>query len=411
MAFAVIGFLLLMRSPVADRGVALEALVVALGVGPLAYLVELALHLLARRGRSARPLHTLMVTLFVLGTTYAVHLNGSITSYMVMFHSITIAFVRLRLGRGAAVYATVLALLSYTTVVILEQAGLVPYARLVPALHAPIIAQEPGFAVVIVTSVAAFQILTCLGADFLVRGLEQREEALAELTRGLEGKVAEQIDALRRRERLRHFLAAPVVEAVAQGENDARPGIERRKVTLLCCALGDFWSEVSGLEPEDQVGVLDGFYRAVVGASTRAGGTLDGFAGTAATAIFGAPRSRGERDDALRAIQMGRALLRAIDELRPSWRGIGADRVTLRIAIHTGYAAVGNFGSERKLQYTVAGPARALCEAVLGVAGSALCVTASVRAVCGEALSCESCGEVRMPGSGDPVPLFRVALG
>ncbi len=422
MALALVGFLLLMRSPVADRRVALEALVVALGLGPVAYLVELALHQLARRRRDARPLHLLMVALFVLGTTYAVHLNGSITNYMVMFYAITIAFVRLRLGRGAALFALGLALLSYVAVVVLEQAGLIPYGRLVPALHASKVAHEPGFAVVIVTGIAAFQILTCVGADLLVRGLEQREEALSELTRGLEGKVAEQIDALRRRERLRHFVSTPVVEAVAHGENRARPGFERRRVAILCATLGDrsdaagdarprFYGAVAALEPEDQARVLNGFYGAVARAATRSGATLDGFAGACATLFLGAPRSQGERDDALRALQAARELHRAVQELRPTWRSLGAERVALRVALHAGYAAVGNFGSELKLQYTVAGPARALCEAAaLAAPADALVVTAAVQTLCAEAIRGERCGEASPP-SGEPVPLFRVELG
>jgi class 3 adenylate cyclase len=406
---AVVGFLLLMRSAVVDRAVALEALLVIFALAPVGYLTELGLHLLARRRRSARPLHLLMVTLFALGTTYAVHLNGSVTSYMVMFHAITIVFVRLRLGRGLAIYALVLALVSYASVVALEQAGLVPYGRLLPALHAAVVANEPGFAIAVVTGVASFLVLACVGADFLVRGLEQREEALAELTRGLEGKVAEQIDALRRRERLRYFLASPVVEAVARGENPARPGYERRRVALLACTLGDLYRDAAGLEPEDQVRVLNGFYGAVARAAARAGATVDAFADASALIFVGAPRSRGERDDALRALQAARELQRAIDELRPGWRSVGAERVSLRSAIHSGYVAVGNLGSELKLQYTVAGPARALCEAAARAApAGGVVLTASARTLCGEAASSAPCGEVSTPGSGEPVALFRV---
>jgi len=85
------------------------------------------------------------------------------------------------------------------------------------------------------------------------------------------------------------------------------------------------------------------------------GGVIDKYVGDAVVAFWGAPIARS--DDAVKAARAGYALYLAGEEFRrsvdPSLPKIGKTRVGL----HYGEAGVGNFGGERRIQYTALGDA------------------------------------------------------
>jgi signal transduction histidine kinase len=176
------GYWLLLRRGVATPDLWIELLSVGVGALLAAYLLELGFHLSTRRQRYTRPLQLLLVTCFVLVATYALQLNGSLTSYMVLFYALVIFFTRLRLDAGAARYATTLAAGCFLGVVALELLGWITYARMLQASHAPAVYREPVYALVIVVGALAFLMLTHLGAEVLVSGLATREVALASVT-------------------------------------------------------------------------------------------------------------------------------------------------------------------------------------------------------------------------------------
>ena len=83
--------------------------------------------------------------------------------------------------------------------------------------------------------------------------------------------------------------------------------------------------------------------------------------------------------------------------------------MSFAVAAHTGYAAVGNFGSEVRLQNTASGSALALAEAALAVgAPGVLVATHPTKVLGGEAFAFEACGHVQAPGTTERVPLYTV---
>ena len=293
--FLLLGYFVLRGRGVAVRWLGTELMVVGLLALLVAYLLELAYYLAARRRRSPRSLHLILITCFVLVGTYALQLNGTLTNYMVVFYAIVISFTRIRLDNRAAWYATALSIGLFLTVVLLELGGVIPYARMLTSIYSPTLTSEKAFAAVIVVGSVTFLLLAHLGAHVLVRGLEAREEALSEVTRGLEGQVAEQIEVLRRRERLRHFLPAQVVESVVQGDNEVKVGYSRRKISTVCALLEDFFTRTAQLEPEEQTGILNEFYSAASRVAHRFGAVVDGFRGGRRSCCWGPYDSRATR--------------------------------------------------------------------------------------------------------------------
>src|ERR687888_625135 len=111
---------------------------------------------------------------------------------------------------------------------------------------------------------------------------------------------------------------------------DALPQ-ERKVVTLVFADLVDS-TALGEQDPERTRALLDRFYDAMSAEITRAGGTVEKFAGDAVMAAFGAPAA--QEDHAERALHAALSMLRKLDELF-------GDRLALRIGVNTGEVVVG----------------------------------------------------------------------
>lgn len=63
-----------------------------------------------------------------------------------------------------------------------------------------------------------------------------------------------------------------------------------------------------------------------------------------------------DKDHALRCVKIAMEMQTKMDELRQGWKKMAYDELlNIRIGINTGWATVGNFGSEDRLNYTALG--------------------------------------------------------
>ena len=62
------------------------------------------------------------------------------------------------------------------------------------------------------------------------------------------------------------------------------------------------------------------------------------------------------KDDALRCVRMAISMQRRMADLQARWRDRGYENpLRMRVGINTGFCHVGNFGSTRRMDYTVIG--------------------------------------------------------
>jgi len=86
------------------------------------------------------------------------------------------------------------------------------------------------------------------------------------------------------------------------------------------------------------------------------GGTVDKFIGDAILVFFGDPETEGDVEDALRCLEMAIQMKTRVAEMQKFWKRSGVtDGLHVRMGIATGYCTVGNFGSDKRLDYTVLG--------------------------------------------------------
>ena len=177
-------------------------------------------------------------------------------------------------------------------------------------------------------------LLAVLGAGIAARavGSEQRKFASSALGKYLPADVAAQI--MRDPDRL------------------ALTG-EKKQIYALFTDLEGFTKLSHGIQPE-QLSILLNRYLDLLSDTVLAhGGTIDKFVGDAVVAFWGAPISRD--DDAERAVKAAVALFEAGEEFR---RGVDPDLPSIgrtRVGLHQGDAIVGNFGGQKRIQYTALG--------------------------------------------------------
>jgi class 3 adenylate cyclase len=140
------------------------------------------------------------------------------------------------------------------------------------------------------------------------------------------------------------------------------------------------------------------------------GGTIDKFIGDAILVFFGDPETLGEEEDAVRAVEMALRMQQRVDELQGYWKKNGASRgLKVRMAIATGYCTVGNFGSERRLEYTALGGAVNLAARLQlhAPAGSVL-VAETTHTLISDQIDCEHFDKIAPKGFARPVQVYRV---
>jgi len=150
-----------------------------------------------------------------------------------------------------------------------------------------------------------------------------------------------------------HYVAPQVVAEIKRDPRRLRLGGEKRDVTLLFTDIAGFTSLSESLEPEQLSQIMNHYLDGMVNILFEHGGTLDKFIGDAVVALFGAPT--GLDDHPQRAVRCALAMDRFAEHFRAEQaaRGIGLGKT--RIGIHSGPAAVGNFGATRQFNYTALG--------------------------------------------------------
>jgi len=131
---------------------------------------------------------------------------------------------------------------------------------------------------------------------------------------------------------------------------------EMKEISVLFSDLEGFTQMSHALAPQMVAKLLNRYLEMLSQVVLDHGGVLDKFVGDAVVAFWGAPIARD--GDAERAARCGHAIWQAGERFReevarmdPNLPRIGKTRVGL----HFGEAVVGNFGGERRIQYTALG--------------------------------------------------------
>lgn len=154
---------------------------------------------------------------------------------------------------------------------------------------------------------------------------------------------------------LERFLSPEVVEMVTTNPEEIRLGGVNQKVSILFSDIRGFTSLSERMAPEIIVELLNEYFTRTTEVIFEHGGTLDKYLGDGVMAVFGAPISKG--DDAVNAVRAALAMQRMLTELARDTSAKGWPELRVGLGVNTGVVTAGNFGSPKRIDYTVIGDA------------------------------------------------------
>jgi len=242
----------------------------------------------------------------------------------------------------------------------------------------------------------------------LLGELRQRTDEVAELNRGLEARVAEQVEELGRVGRLKRFLAPQLAELIVSQGDEKILESHRREIVVVFCDLRGYTAFTETAEPEEVLDFLREYHGALGPLVAQFEGTLDQFSGDGIMVFFNDPVPI--PDAAERAVRMAIAMRGAASALISGWRRLGRD-LGFGVGIAQGYATLGQIGFSERSGYTAIGTvcnvaARLCAEAKDGQ----ILISQRVAARLNDNITLEEMGALTLKGLTQPVVAFNVPL-
>jgi adenylate cyclase len=156
--------------------------------------------------------------------------------------------------------------------------------------------------------------------------------------------------------------------------------------------------------------ILNDYLNEMAEVAISYGGTVDKFIGDGVMVLFGAPESKGAAKDAICCVQMAIAMRLRLEYLRAKWSsGAFPTSLHIRIGIHSGYSAVGNFGSKQRMDYTAIGGVVNLASRLEKAAGTdEILVSAETWALVEKDIHGEIRRPIRVKGIEGEIPVVAI---
>lgn len=257
--------------------------------------------------------------------------------------------------------------------------------------------------------------------DLANRRFERRVTVLARdelgvLGQALEGaatELAASEEKMRRelaiRQDLGRYLPEQLVDQIVERRRDVTLGGERREITVLFADVVGFTPLAERQSAQDVVTMLNELFTILTEIVFRHGGTVDKFVGDCVMAIWGAPEPQG--DHARRAVAAAEDMQRWLEAGNESWQERFGFQIELAIGINSGEAVVGNFGSEKRMDYTAIGDTVNVAARLEAIARpSQILVTQATKNLSDGGYDFADLGDRAMTGRAEPVHVYEVRL-
>jgi class 3 adenylate cyclase len=204
------------------------------------------------------------------------------------------------------------------------------------------------------------------------------------------------------------YLSPHVVEQLATSAEALRLGGERREVSVMFADLSGFTALSAKVSPEVLTAMTNEYLAHIVTAVEAHGGYVDKFIGDAVMAIWGAPAP--DPDHAAQAVRAALEAVRDIEAARRAALARGDAGFSVKIGINSGFAVVGNVGTERRYNYTAVGEVvnvASRLESAPSVYECAVVVAEATAKMVGDAIVFRELDRVRVKGRDEPVTIFE----
>jgi len=242
----------------------------------------------------------------------------------------------------------------------------------------------------------------------LLGELRERTDQVAELNRGLEARVAEQVEELGRVGRLKRFLAPQLAELIVSQGDEKILESHRREIVVVFCDLRGYTAFAEAAEPEEVLDFLREYHGALGPLVSQFEGTLDQFSGDGIMVFFNDPVPI--PDPAERAVKMAVAMREAASSLTAAWRERGR-QLGFGAGVAQGYATLGQIGFSERSGYTAIGT---VCNVAARLCGEAkdgqILLAQRVNVALRGSIATEQVGALALKGLTQPVVAYNVPL-
>jgi class 3 adenylate cyclase len=236
--------------------------------------------------------------------------------------------------------------------------------------------------------------------------IQTQAAELADWSKNLEQRVADQVTQLGRMSRLTRFLSPKVSDLIMSSESDDTLRARRAEITVVYVDLRGFTNFTESAEPEEVMSVLRQYHAELGKLIMTHDGTIEHFAGDGMMIMFNAPLP--VEDHEFQAICLALAMRTALVELSSNWRKRGHE-LGFGVGIASGYATIGTIGFEHRLDYGAIGPAPNLAARLCGEAKNMqVLISPRVLAKVEDRIEIEPIGDLVLKGFHRPIPTYNV---
>jgi adenylate cyclase len=211
------------------------------------------------------------------------------------------------------------------------------------------------------------------------------------------------------RARLERYHSPSVVSRIMESHNSSTMELNTYKeteATVLFLDIVAFTTKVEHMNPVEIGVFLNHFFTEMTEIIFRHNGTLDKYIGDCIMALFGVPFEMSNHAEL--AIQAALDMVHRLEEINESLPG--EDKIKIRIGINSGKLVAGDFGSPKRLDYTVIGNtvnvASRLESSVADV--NEIVISESTHELCADLFEFIPLGEKKLQGLSRAVKTFKV---
>lgn len=273
-------------------------------------------------------------------TLTIVFIDGIVTGLLIqclgIYHALSIGLC----GLFLLVYFKTFSLITYTGII-----GVVVAIFTANQTHIPSCNLETSTEILLLVMMSVFLVAFCIIRGHQDKTLNEKLALQFEANKSLKVHVNS----------LSKYLSPKLSKSII-ANNNTHVDATDKPLTLFFSDMQGFSRLSEQLEPEKLSWVVNTFLSEMTDIALSFDGTLDKMIGDSIMVFFGDPNSFGKQSDAVACVSMAIAMREAMRGLTTKWQKAGINNPPqIRMGINTGSCRVGNFGTQRMLNYTVVG--------------------------------------------------------
>lgn len=203
---------------------------------------------------------------------------------------------------------------------------------------------------------------------------------------------------------LERYLAPQVIDNIVEGKEAVKIGADQREITVMISDLENFSNLIATLPLETFQPVINGYLDGILEILWNHGAMIDKMTGDGVIVFFGAPVAYPDHAD--RALACAREIDVFAEEYRSKMLEEHGVFGHTRMGLDSGVGLVGNFGGERRFNYTAYGEVvviAARLEAANKTFGTRILFSAATKRLAPNAGATRAVGEIELKGV--PIPI------